>query len=38
VLTLAALGAEFRVERPDEFRDFLRGTAQLLLRGAGAAS
>jgi predicted DNA-binding transcriptional regulator YafY len=34
VLILAALGAEFQVERPDEFRDFLRGTAELLLRGA----
>lgn len=37
VLTLAALGAEFRVERPDEFRDFLRATAELLIRGVGTA-
>lgn len=38
VLILAALGAEFRVERPDEFRDFLRGTAELLLRGTVSAA
>ncbi|WP_189258541.1 helix-turn-helix transcriptional regulator [Lentzea flava] len=38
VLVLAALGGEFRVDQPAEFRDYLRDTAELLLRGATATS
>lgn len=37
VPVLAALRAEFHVDHPPEFRDYLRDAGQLLLRGAAAA-